>query len=87
MAMSTVLAIHITGGVIAILTGAVAIWSRKGERAHRAFGTIFIVSMLIMTSTATYMAIQLGQMGKHLCRAARALPGRHGSAGRARFAP
>ena len=63
MPMSTMLAVHIAGGAIAILSGAVAIWSRKGERVHRAFGAIFVIAMLVMASTATYMAIQLGQTG------------------------
>ncbi len=61
MTMSWVLIVHVTFGAIAILSGAVAVWSRKGERVHRVFGTIFFVSMLIMASAATYMAINLGQ--------------------------
>jgi len=60
---SWVLVVHIAGGAIAILSGAAAIWSRKGERVHRAFGTIFFVSMLIMASGATYLGVQLGQIG------------------------
>lgn len=61
--MSTLLAIHITGASIAILSGAVALWSRKGERIHRASGALFVVTMLIMAGTASYMAYRLDQTG------------------------
>jgi uncharacterized membrane protein len=63
MGMSTILIVHITGGAIAILSGAVAVLARKGERVHRAFGAVFVIAMLIMATTATYMAIRLGQVG------------------------
>lgn len=36
---------HIGGGAIGILTGAAAILSRKGEKAHRAAGTVFFAAM------------------------------------------
>lgn len=36
---------HIGGGAIGILTGAVAILSRKGESVHRAAGTLFFAAM------------------------------------------
>ena len=61
--MSPILIIHIAGGIVAILSGTVTILSRKGARRHRVFGSIFVIAMLIMASTATYMAIQLGQTG------------------------
>jgi hypothetical protein len=57
--MSWILAVHITAGVIAILSGAVAILSRKGERLHRIFGTVFVLSMLTMATAATYMAVRI----------------------------
>jgi uncharacterized membrane protein len=37
---------HIGGGAIGILTGAVAILSRKGASVHRAAGTLFFAAML-----------------------------------------
>jgi uncharacterized membrane protein len=61
--MSMLVVIHIAGGAIAILSGAVALWSRKGERIHRAFGALFVVAMLIMAGTASYMAFRLDQTG------------------------
>ena len=61
--MSTLLIIHITGASVAILSGAGALWSRKGERVHRAFGALFVIAMLIMAGTASYMAFRLDQTG------------------------
>jgi uncharacterized membrane protein len=61
--MSTMLIVHIAAGAVAILSGSVAVLARKGERVHRASGAVFVMSMLIMATTATYMAIELGQTG------------------------
>ncbi len=38
---------HIGGGAIGLLSGAVAIASRKGQRIHRTAGAVFFVSMLV----------------------------------------
>ena len=46
---NTILFLHITGGSLAIASGAVALLSRKGERAHRVAGTVFFLAMLIAT--------------------------------------
>lgn len=61
--MSTLVAIHITGGSVAILSGFAAVLSRKGERVHRAAGAIFVLAMLVMATTASYMAFRLDQTG------------------------
>jgi len=45
-----ILFLHIAGGSVAIISGAVALLSRKGERVHRVAGTIFFVSILIMAT-------------------------------------
>ncbi len=60
--------VHISGGVIAMLTGYTAVLAAKGETLHRAAGKVFVLAMLIMASFATYLAISLlgalpGQMG------------------------
>jgi uncharacterized membrane protein len=39
---------HISGGMIGMASGAVALLTRKGERVHRAAGTVFFVAMLVM---------------------------------------
>lgn len=46
-AADSLLVMHIAGGAIGIVSGTVALLSRKGERLHRAAGTVFFVSMLI----------------------------------------
>jgi hypothetical protein len=49
-AANLILFLHIAGGTIGIASGALALCSRKGGRWHRAAGTVFLVSMLIMAS-------------------------------------
>jgi uncharacterized membrane protein len=49
-AVNLILFLHIAGGTVGIISGAVALLSRKGGRLHRAAGTVFLVSMLIMAT-------------------------------------
>ena len=49
-AANLILFLHIAGGSVGIISGFVALLSRKGERVHRAAGTVFFVSMLIMAT-------------------------------------
>lgn len=49
-AANLILFLHIAGGTVGIISGAVALLSRKGGRLHRIAGTVFFVSMLIMAS-------------------------------------
>ena len=49
-AAGLILFLHIAGGTVGIISGAVALLSRKGGRWHRAAGTIFLVSMLTMAT-------------------------------------
>jgi uncharacterized membrane protein len=55
----TVLAfvIHIAGGAIGLVSGTVAVFARKGGPLHRKAGTIFVVSMLVMSVLAIYLAV------------------------------
>jgi hypothetical protein len=48
--------IHIIGGLIGITSGAVALIALKGAQLHRWSGTVFVYSMLVMTSTAIALA-------------------------------
>ena len=50
VAANLVLFLHIAGGAVGIISGAVALLARKGERLHRIAGTVFFVSMLIMAT-------------------------------------
>jgi len=50
------LALHIGGGAVGILSGAATLSLRKGSRAHRIAGKVFLVSMLIAYTVATCVA-------------------------------
>jgi hypothetical protein len=54
--MTPLMIVHVSAGSIALFSGVVAVFVRKGARLHRAFGTVFFVSMLIMAATASYVA-------------------------------
>jgi hypothetical protein len=55
--MTPALILHIGAGSISILSGAAALSVRKGERLHRAFGSVFFLSMLAMSALGTYLAV------------------------------
>jgi len=51
-----VLIFHICAGITGILSGAAAMTFRKGSRWHGLVGNVFFVAMLVMGSSATYLA-------------------------------
>jgi hypothetical protein len=53
---------HICTGVVALLSGAAAMWLRKGSRRHIIAGNIFVISMLALSTTGMLM----GWAGHHL---------------------
>src|SRR5215469_14663838 len=55
------LVLHIAGGMVGLLSGTVAIVFRKGSRGHRLAGNVFVVSMLIMGTCASCLAIMKHQ--------------------------
>ena len=57
MAYSPLLLVHMTGGVVGMLSGAAALIFRKGSPRHVLAGKIFVASMLIMSAGATYLAV------------------------------
>ena len=61
--MSPVLILHIVGGTAGLLSGIAAVSARKGAWLHRVAGTVFFVSMLVMSAMATWLAIPLNQPG------------------------
>lgn len=56
------LVLHITGGIIGLLSGAAAIGFRKGSQRHRVAGKVFVVSMLIMGACGSSLALMKHQM-------------------------
>ena len=61
--MSPILAVHIAGGTMGLVTGAAALIFRKGSRWHALAGKVFVASMLTMAAGATYLAIQKHESG------------------------
>jgi hypothetical protein len=62
MAISPILAIHITAGTLGMLSGFVAVFLRKGSRRHGIAGNVFVVSMLTLAVSGTYLAILKSQV-------------------------
>ena len=51
------MAVHVTGGTVGLVSGAVAAFSRKGGRTHRSAGKVFVASMLVMALFADALAV------------------------------
>jgi uncharacterized membrane protein len=49
----TLLPIHIIAGLIGLVSGAVALSTRKGAKLHRKGGMIFVYAMMIVAITGT----------------------------------
>jgi len=60
--MSPLLFLHICGGGVGLLSGAVAMSFRKGSRWHGVAGNVFFISMLTMSGAGAYMALMKSQM-------------------------
>ena len=56
IAADVLLVTHITGGTLGMLSGAVALATRKGDTAHRAAGNVFFVSMFAMAAVGAGVA-------------------------------
>ena len=48
--------IHIIAGLLALASGALALYAAKGSTLHRRSGLVFVVAMLVMTSSAVVIA-------------------------------
>lgn len=48
--------IHIIAGLLALVAGALALYATKGSTLHRRSGMVFFFAMLVMTSSAVFMA-------------------------------
>jgi hypothetical protein len=55
--MSPLLVVHIGAGTIGIVSGGATVSVRKGGPLHRAFGTVFFLSVLIMATLGAYLAV------------------------------
>jgi hypothetical protein len=66
MSHSPLLLLHIVSGTAGMLSGFVAVFLRKGSRRHAIAGNVFVVSMLCLSSTGTYLATVKHQPGNIL---------------------
>lgn len=48
--------LHIIAGLLALLSGAVALVALKGGKLHRKSGTVFVYTMLFMSGTGAVLA-------------------------------
>jgi hypothetical protein len=60
--MPVLLAVHIAAGATSVLTGAAALIFRKGGRAHRTAGSVFVAAMAIMALTAAALGRDVGNI-------------------------
>lgn len=64
MQLTPIIAVHATAAILAIATGPVALWARKGReqrpRLHRAFGYAWVTLMLIMVISALFIKAEVG---------------------------
>jgi len=60
------LLLHIVSGTVGMLSGFVAVFLRKGSRRHAIAGSVFVVSMLCLSSSGTYLATVKHQPGNIL---------------------
>jgi hypothetical protein len=58
-----VLGIHITAGVVALLTGYLALFATKGAPLHRRGGMAFVYAMIVMGLGASVLYMSKGQSG------------------------
>ncbi len=62
MLSSPILLVHISGGGIGLLSGAVALSFRKGSRPHGIAGNVFFISMLVASGAGAYLALRNWEM-------------------------
>lgn len=59
MPLTPLIAVHMTAALLAIATGPVALWARKGAtqrpRVHRAFGYAWVTLMLVAATSAIFI--------------------------------
>src|SRR5438093_11423131 len=66
MLFSPLLPVHISAGVVGILSGSAAMSFRKGSPRHALAGKVFVIAMMTMSSSAVYLALTKHQMGNVL---------------------
>ena len=60
--MSSLMIVHVAAGAIAVLSGFLALLTRKGARVHRAAGTAFFITMSISALAGAFIAWRKPEM-------------------------
>ncbi len=60
------LILHISAGILGILSGFAALFFRKRSRGHGLVGNVFFISMLSMSASATWLVFMKSQTGNVL---------------------
>jgi uncharacterized membrane protein len=59
MQLTPIIAVHMTAAILAVVTGPVALWARKGRsqhpRLHRAFGYAWVTLMVVTAVSALFI--------------------------------
>lgn len=58
MSLSPILVAHVGGGTVGLLSGAVALSSRKGTRPHKIAGKVFLISMLTASAGGAFLGFR-----------------------------
>ncbi len=64
--LTPILGLHIAAGTLGMLSGFVAVFLLKGSRRHGIAGTVFVISMLILSASGVCLAIAKSQPGNIL---------------------
>jgi hypothetical protein len=61
MSFSPLLTFHICAGTVGLLSGAAAMFFRKGSHRHRVTGNVFVISMLCLSVSGAYLGFMKHQ--------------------------
>ena len=61
MGFSPILVLHISAGMVGILSGTAAMSFRKGPARHAQAGKVFVIAILTMAAGAVYLALMKHQ--------------------------
>ena len=61
-----ILLIHICAGTLGCASGFVAVFLHKGSRRHALAGTVFVISMLCLAASGTWLGAMKSQPGNVL---------------------
>ena len=62
----SLLPLHVSAGIVGILSGAAAMSFRKGSSRHALAGKVFVIAMLTLGASAVYLALMKHQLGNVL---------------------